>query len=218
MNHLSVLEILIRASVAAVLGALIGLDRELSDQPAGLRTHILVAEGSALFTMAGSLGFGAGVDPTRIAAQVVTGIGFLGAGAILRQGANVRGLTTAAGLWVTAAVGVAVAFGFWPGALITTAITVASLFGLKRFESSFLKKLKPGRFEFVVDLSHAVKMSEVSDRIEAARAKVEEMREIFEEGARRLELFVRVPPRVSPREIAQILEELPGVETVDWSK
>jgi len=126
-------ELLIRILLCALLGGLIGLERELSEHHAGFRTHVLVALGAGLFTLAGVHAMeaysraGAPVDPTRIAAQVVTGIGFLGAGTILRQGATVRGLTTAASLWVTAAIGTAVGLGFLLGA---TATTIAALIAL----------------------------------------------------------------------------------------
>src|SRR5580765_9041929 len=104
------LDVLFRLAVAAGLGAAIGLERELDEKAAGLRTHILVALGSALFTIVSAYGFSefltqngaARTDPTRIAAQIVTGIGFLGAGVIFLQGLNVRGLTTAASLWLVA--------------------------------------------------------------------------------------------------------------------
>lgn len=122
---------MIRVAVAALLGGLIGFEREFSDQPAGLRTHLLVSLGAALFTLVGAY---AGTDPTRIAAQVAAGIGFIGAGVIFQQGMSVKGLTTAAALWVTAAIGTAVAFGFWVAAAGTTIITVVALYGLKRFE------------------------------------------------------------------------------------
>src|SRR5207253_1246753 len=110
-------EALLRLFLAALLGSAVGLERELRDREAGLRTHLLVSLGSALFTVVSAYGFhdflvrgGTEVrtDPTRIAAQIVTGIGFLGAGAIIRQGLSVRGLTTAATLWVVAAIGMAV--------------------------------------------------------------------------------------------------------------
>ncbi len=103
---MSILDVLIRILIAAVLGGVIGLEREIREHTAGFRTHILVAVGAAAFTLASAYGLeGSTFDPNRISAQVVTGIGFLGAGAILRHGASVRGLTTAASLWTVAAVG-----------------------------------------------------------------------------------------------------------------
>src|SRR5438046_8799342 len=129
-------EALLRLVLAAVLGGAIGIEREIREREAGLRTHMLVSVGSALFTIVSAYGFhefltsGQSVvraDPTRIAAQIVTGIGFLGAGAIIRQGLSIRGLTTAATLWVVAAVGLAVGAGYYSGALITTAIVLLAL-------------------------------------------------------------------------------------------
>jgi putative Mg2+ transporter-C (MgtC) family protein len=103
------LELLARIGLAALLGGLIGLERELRGHQAGVRTYGLLALGAALFTVLGAYGFGgpqAGVDPTRIAAQIVSGVGFLCAGAIFREGFTIRGLTTAASLWAATAVGV----------------------------------------------------------------------------------------------------------------
>jgi putative Mg2+ transporter-C (MgtC) family protein len=116
-------EVLLRLFVGAALGGAIGLERELRERQAGLRTHLVVSVGAALFTLVSAYGFtdwGVRVDPTRIAAQIVTGIGFLGAGAIIRQGLSVRGLTTAATLWLVAAIGMAAGAGYWQGALIAT--------------------------------------------------------------------------------------------------
>ena len=127
----------LRLVVAAGLGGLIGLERELKDQPAGLRTHLLVALGACLFTLVSAYGFDgerAGTDVTRIASQVVVGIGFLGGGTILRHSGTVRGLTTAASLWVTAAVGLAIGAGFVVGALVAGGIAFVALLGLKPFE------------------------------------------------------------------------------------
>src|SRR5881227_2331649 len=122
--QLSGWEALWRLVAACLLGAAVGFERELRDREAGIRTHLLVSLGSALFTIVSAYGFhefltnGGSVvraDPTRIAAQIVTGIGFLGAGAIIREGLSVRGLTTAATLWVVAAIGMASGAGYyWP--------------------------------------------------------------------------------------------------------
>jgi len=128
--------ILLQIVVAAVLGAAIGIEREVGAQPAGLRTHMLVSLGAALFTLAG-VGL-LGSDPTRIAAQVVTGIGFLGGGAILREGATVRGLTTAAALWLAAAIGLAVGLRQWFAAVVATGLGLTVLWLVKQFEQEWL--------------------------------------------------------------------------------
>jgi len=106
-------EMLVRLVIAILLGGLIGLERETHGRPAGLRTHILVCFGATLFTLCGYTiaGVGKGFDPGRVAAQIVTGIGFLGAGTIIHHGNIVRGLTTAASIWTVAAIGIAVAIG-----------------------------------------------------------------------------------------------------------
>ena len=130
----------LRIALAAGLGSAVGLERELREHEAGLRTHMLVAVGSALFTLVSAYGFSeffaqsgpvVPVDPTRIAAQIVTGIGFLGAGAIIRQGMNVRGLTTAATLWAVAAIGLASGAGYYSGARATTVVVLVALWPVK---------------------------------------------------------------------------------------
>ena len=129
-------ELLLRLIVAAVLGAAVGLEREVHGHQAGTRTNLLVAVGSAAFTVLSIHGFGPGtpdqpVDPSRVAAQLVTGIGFLGAGAILKHGNSVRGLTTAAGLWAVAAIGMAAGTGAYIIAVGATAIVIISLWPLR---------------------------------------------------------------------------------------
>lgn len=129
-------DVLVRLGVAAGLTGAIGLERELRERAAGLRTHMLVGVGSALFTIVSAYGWsdfrfsnvsGVVFDPTRIAAQIVTGIGFLGAGAIIRHGLAVRGLTTAASLWIVAAIGMAAGAGYYSAALIATGIVLVGL-------------------------------------------------------------------------------------------
>jgi putative Mg2+ transporter-C (MgtC) family protein len=126
------LDLSLRLIIAAVLGLAVGFEREIHGHPAGLRTHMLVAVGSALFTVMSAYGF-AGVpnagpiDPTRIAAQIVSGIGFLGAGAILKDGIVIRGLTTAASLWAVSAVGLAAGGGEYVIAAVATATILISL-------------------------------------------------------------------------------------------
>ncbi|WP_426735628.1 MgtC/SapB family protein [Myxococcus faecalis] len=137
--------IVMRLGVAALLGAVLGLERELNGQAAGLRTHIIVSLGACLFTLAGifvetALGQdsprGSQADISRIASQVVVGIGFLGAGAIIRDQGHVKGLTTAANLWLTASVGLAVGMGFHWAAVTTVVIALVALAGLRPLEKA----------------------------------------------------------------------------------
>jgi putative Mg2+ transporter-C (MgtC) family protein len=125
------LDFAVRLIIAAALGALVGAEREIHGHPAGIRTHMLVALGSGVFTVLSIHGFGqgpgAGIDPTRIAAQIVSGIGFLGAGAIRKDGVVIRGLTTAASLWATAAVGLAAGAGEYVIAAVSAGIILVSL-------------------------------------------------------------------------------------------
>jgi putative Mg2+ transporter-C (MgtC) family protein len=158
---LSDAHVVLRLLVASVLGGAIGIERELRDREAGIRTHLLVSLGSALFTIISAYAFhsflasGATVvraDPTRIAAQIVTGIGFLGAGAIIREGLSVRGLTTAATLWVVAAIGMACGAGWYWAAVVTTAVTIAALWPLRIFAYRTIERMKPEENRITVEL------------------------------------------------------------------
>ena len=124
---ISELELILRFILAFLLGALIGYERETSDRPAGLRTHILVSLGSAQFTILSFYAF-PGSDPSRIAAYIVAGVGFIGAGTIIQSRDRIIGVTTAASLWVTASIGMAVGIGFYLAAII---IAIFSFFALK---------------------------------------------------------------------------------------
>ena len=134
-------ELLVRLLTAAALGAAVGLERDLHGRDAGLRTHALVSVGAAAFTilslcMAGSLGGDGSTahDPGRIAAQVVTGIGFLGAGTILKSNVSIRGLTTASCLWLVAAVGMSCGMGMYPLAIAATGLALLFLVGVGQLE------------------------------------------------------------------------------------
>jgi putative Mg2+ transporter-C (MgtC) family protein len=139
----------------------IGFEREIRDREAGVRTHLLVSLGSALFTVVSAYGFheflasGDNVvrtDPTRIAAQIVTGIGFLGAGAIIREGLSVRGLTTAATLWVVAAIGMACGAGYYWPAAAATLLTLLALWPLRLLAYRVIEHIKPEEDRITVEL------------------------------------------------------------------
>lgn len=127
---------LIRLMIAVLLGALVGYERERQGKPAGLRTHAMVALGAALFTVVSLYGFGPTSDTSRLAAMIVSGIGFLGAGAILHERGGVQGLTTAASLWVTAAIGIAVGVGM----ILMSLATAGLVFAVLRFAPTVRQK------------------------------------------------------------------------------
>jgi len=140
------LQITARLLLAAALGGAFGLEREFRQKSAGLRTNILIAVGSALFTMLSfHVAAMSGADPTRIAAQIVTGIGFFGAGAIMRTGSGVHGMTTAATIWVNAAVSVAVGAGEYRLAIIATVVTILALLALHPLEVAIDKRIAERR-------------------------------------------------------------------------
>jgi putative Mg2+ transporter-C (MgtC) family protein len=133
------LELALRLLFAALLGGAIGFERQYHGHPAGMRTHILVSVGAATFTVLSIEAFKApGADPGRIAAQIVTGIGFLGAGAILKEGRTIKGLTTAASLWAVAGIGMAAGAAAWGVALSATIISIVSLWPLHAIEQRLL--------------------------------------------------------------------------------
>lgn len=152
-------DIVFRLALASVFGALIGLERERRNWAAGLRTHMMVCVGSCLIMLVSAFGFSdilgtknVTLDPSRIAAQVVSGIGFLGAGTIIfsKQGI-IRGLTTASGLWTVAGIGLATGSGMLVAAITTTVIALIILWGLKPIEEKYLKKYRHMTLKIYVD-------------------------------------------------------------------
>ena len=140
MTEIPLLEIFLRLAAALVASGIIGYERERDSQPAGLRTHMILALGAALvMILSVNIGIKFGSDPARLAAQVVSGIGFLGAGAILRFGFNVKGLTTASTLWTTAMVGMAIGYGYYLVSLFAVVIMIIVLTLVERFEKKFVR-------------------------------------------------------------------------------
>lgn len=226
MVSLTVWALLGRLSLAAALGAAVGFEREVHERQAGLRTHMLVALGSALFTIvsayawtAFSFGNGSGIsyDPTRIAAQIVTGVGFLGAGAILRQGVSVRGLTTAASLWIVAAIGMAAGAGYWPAALIATALVLFALWPLRVAVHPLLVRFRAGGPLLFVELRGRKGMGEVVRTLEHAGGTVESIGFEEEGGRRRLLLEVDLPKGAGGEALAR-LAELEQVSGARWNR
>lgn len=142
MPELAQVEILTRLVVGLILGFLVGLERELKSSPAGMRTHTLVALGSTLFTLMSIKMAGPGVDVSRIAAQIVVGIGFIGGGTIFKSENRVVGLTTAASLWITAAIGLVVGMGDFFTAVTATSLVLLVIVVGRWFEKRMLHKKK----------------------------------------------------------------------------
>lgn len=157
-------EMALRLLLACILGGVVGWEREKIHKPAGLRTHILVALGAALVTIVSMFAFTsfnyANKDPGRIAANIVTGIGFLGAGTIMREGTSVKGLTTAASIWVVAAIGMAVATGMYYSSLITTFLVFLTLDGF------FEKLLFRNQQLLKVCITNEFKLTEIGEVFE----------------------------------------------------
>ena len=220
-------EALLRITLAAVFGGAIGLEREFREREAGLRTHMLVSVGSALFTITSAYGFhdflvhnGGGViraDPTRVAAQIVTGIGFLGAGAIIRQGLSVRGLTTAATLWVVAAIGLAAGAGYYSAALITTVLVLLSLWPLRIVAYRIFLRYRPERERLLVDLAPGRSAAPVLAAVEEAGGEIESLSVTGDEERRSVAIEVDLPAEARLA-TASAVSELEGVRGIRWGQ
>jgi putative Mg2+ transporter-C (MgtC) family protein len=219
-------EEILRLVVAAGLGGAVGLEREYREREAGFRTHMLVAVGSALFTIASAYGFheflvsGDAVvraDPTRIAAQIVTGIGFLGAGAIIRQGLAVRGLTTAATLWVVAAIGLTTGAGYYSAAVITTLIALVSLWPLRIASHVVMVRFRPESGRIFAQLPAGETPAPLVEEVERLGARLHAL-EVGHEGDRRtVVLDVALPAGVDAPDLIAKLADVDQVLEVRWA-
>ena len=224
LPELSVWEGTLRLLLAGVLAGVIGLERERRDQEAGLRTHILVAGGACLFMIVGvyawsdftlSQQVGAVVDPSRVASYVVAGIGFLGGGAIIKYGANIKGLTTAASVWITAAIGVAVGVGMYGLAIVTAALVLFTLWPLRQIADR-LGLRSEGERRLVVELDGDGKVAELVAAAEEAGASVQSVHSSEEADGRTVELVLGTAED-SPT-IVDTLGAVAHVRTVEWAR
>ncbi len=224
MPELTVAELTLRIGLAAGLGAAIGLERELREREAGLRTHLLVALGAALFTIVSAYAWsdfsfsnrsGIVFDPTRIAAQIVTGVGFLGAGAIIRQGLTVRGLTTAATLWAVAAIGMAAGAGYYAAAVITTVIVIVSLWPLRILAYRVFTRIRPQERPLEIELPSGASAQHVLATVEDLGADVESFQ--LERSRDGLLVILRAAFPDGPNEALRRLADLEDVRAVRWS-
>lgn len=215
------LEIVFKLALACILGGIVGLERESLNRPAGFRTYTVVCVGSALAMVVSIDMFAQAyrhvtADPGRIAAQVVSGIGFLGAGTIMKEGATIRGLTTAAGLWVVACIGLAVGAGMYMAAIVTTVMILFVLIYFARFEHRFTgMRLYKGIVMLVDDQPGQVgvigsilgDMDVLIKEINLDREETENQLEI--------ELLLQLPAETHIMEVIQKLSAVPGLHHID---
>ncbi len=217
------LDLSVRLIVAALLGLAVGFEREIHGHPAGLRTHMLVAMGSGLFTVLSIHGFGTAsvatpIDPTRIAAQIVSGIGFLGAGAILKDGIVIRGLTTAASLWATSAVGMAAGAGEYVIAAVATATILVSLWPINALAERLHGTAVP-EVQLRLSMEHLDALGQVSTILVGHRLEIGQI-STQRLGRESYRADVAVRGR-TPSVIASAIEEidrLPGVDIISTSQ
>ena len=214
------LEFFIRIVLAAVLGALVGLERSKRQKEAGVRTHCIIACTSALFMIVSKYAFLdclnidglRGADPARIAAQVVSGISFLGAGVIFKNGSSIRGLTTAAGMWGTAAVGMAIGAGmYWLGLMEAVVLVVIQLV-LHRFRVGGDAEITQ---EVTVHMTDSDGLMQAFDcLVREHRGKITDSTLTREDSMLCLEVSIRLPDPITHEEALRFLRENPGVRKI----
>jgi putative Mg2+ transporter-C (MgtC) family protein len=213
------LDMLAKLGLATLLGGLIGLEREMHSQPAGLRTHMVVCLGSCLVMLVSIYMWKldpAKADPGRIAAQVVTGIGFLGAGAIMRFGMSVKGLTTAACLWTAAAIGLAVGAGYWKAGAAATGFTLFAIFVFDRVEKAFITGRAYRRFVVHAKDSAGLvgRIEEVMGRTGVEIKEVDIQRDVVEKKVQ-VAVIARVRETVDVDAISRLIGSQGDVEKVE---
>jgi len=209
-----------RLLVVVVLAGAVGLERELRDQEAGLRTHMLVGLGAALFVLVGNFAWsdlefgndvGVVLDPSRVVAYVITGIGFLGAGTIIKHGTSIKGLTTAASLWVVAAIGVAIGAGQYGLGVVATAVVLLSLWPLRMLASAVgVRARRTRRLE--LELEPTASVADVLAAVEGRGGQILSVKVTEEETLRRVDLVVvHLVPELAP--LVEAAASVPGVRS-----
>ena len=230
------INMVVRLVVAAVLGGIVGLERGSNDRPAGFRTHMLVCMGSTLFMLVSIYGFDdistllsggsagdAGVrrDTARIAAQVVSGIGFLGAGTILHEGLTIKGLTTAASLWMVSAIGLAVGSGMYLLSVVATILTMVTLITFHNLEKRFsLKNSKDRRFIRITTANRPGALTDITGYLSMNGVKVKSLN-VKNDNLREnliLELYISVDAEVDTMEIVSGIQNIDGVVSLENAK
>ena len=228
------LTMVLRLIGAAVLGGIVGMERGSGDRPAGFRTHILVCVGSALFMLVSIYGFddiapvtttleddiGTRRDTARIAAQVVSGIGFLGAGTILHEGLTIKGLTTAASLWIVSAIGLAVGSGMYLLSTVATMLTMLTLVTFRTWEKRFAGTRSDRRFIRVVTRNTPGIITEITAFLSDCGIKVKTLnvKTDNKNGNIILELYLKIDRTIDMVEVADGIQNIDGVLALENAK
>ena len=213
-------DLTVRLLLSILFGGIIGIERESVNRPAGFRTHILVCVGSTLTMLVSLYIFElfqgkTNLDPARIAAQVVSGIGFLGAGTIIREGSTVRGLTTAASLWTIAAIGLAVGCGFYCAASMTTILTFTTLISLSKFENRIIKKRLSKDIILIIKDSPG-QMGKIGTTLGEMKVNIKSIRmNNIDDGKLRVSLNVAPPLKLDNSDITMSLSKVDGILSVE---
>ncbi|MFV9511697.1 MgtC/SapB family protein [Tepidibacillus sp. LV47] len=225
------LHILFRLVLAGLMGGIIGLEREVNNHPAGLRTNILVSLGSALIMLLSIYGFqdyynsgdNMRLDPQRLPAQVISGIGFLGAGTILRHGFTVTGLTTAATIWVVSGIGLAIGAGFYLGGILTTLFVLISLMILAKLDTFIIKKRQLVEIRVNV-IDTPGKLAEIASIFGQRKINVkgvtmhDEDKEDGEPPCVSINFLVRMPKNENIHLVIDTIKQIQGVKEVYYGK
>lgn len=214
-------ELIIRLFLSAILGGLIGMEREVNNRPAGLRTHVLVSLGSCLIMLISMYGFKQTGDPARLAAQVVSGIGFLGAGTILRNGNTVNGLTTAASLWVSGCIGLAVGNGYYIGGMATAMIALFTLISLGIFEkrisrSKYKTLIIEGKREASLIADIAKILGDYLIIIRDIKIYRDEEIDSDEDGAIEIHFIVKIPRNLDNDRLFKTIAQIEYISSSKW--
>lgn len=204
----------IRLVLSLVFGSIVGFERETSGRPAGLRTHLLVCMGSTLITIVSITGFPFTADPARVAAQIVSGVGFLGAGTIMKEGAIVKGLTTAASLWVVAGIGMAVGTGNYLAATITTAFVIIALSFVRQLNVNVLHGANQKRFTFVAK-NHPGLLGVLGMILGENEIDIESVQIKVGDGLITIEFDVHLPNSVDLNEVLERLRDVKSVVSIE---
>lgn len=228
------LTMVLRLIVAAILGGIVGMERGSGDRPAGFRTHILVCVGSALFMLVSIYGFddiapvttnleddiGTRRDTARIAAQVVSGIGFLGAGTILHEGLTIKGLTTAASLWIVSAIGLAVGSGMYLLSIVATMLTMLTLVTFRTWEKRFAGNRSERRFIRVVTRNTPGIITEITGYLAECGIKVKTLNVKSDNKNNNiiLEIYLKIDKNIDMGMVADGIQNIDGVLTLENAK